>query len=172
MESSCTFAAEAASVSAARWYADGVLTAWNVGDLSWTCLQLISELATNAVIHARTEFALELSRHQDKLRVCVRDGSPAKPGLRRYGDDSTTGRGLRLVDSMASSWGVQPIGSGKIIWFEVDLTRPGTAQAWDDGAEVALVALLDDVDVDVATGTPRACAPLRFAPSEDAAAAA
>jgi anti-sigma regulatory factor (Ser/Thr protein kinase) len=157
VESPCTFAAEAASVSAARWYADGVLTAWNVGDVSWTCLQLISELAANAVLHARTEFTLEISRHQDKLRVCVLDASPAQPALRRYGDDSTTGRGLRLVESMASTWGVQPMGFGKIIWFEVDLPQRGTAHAWDDGAEVDLEALLDSFDVDDDTGTPRAC---------------
>jgi anti-sigma regulatory factor (Ser/Thr protein kinase) len=139
VDSSCIFPADVASVAAARWYADGVLTAWNVGDISWTCLQLISELATNAVIHARTEFTLELSRHQDKLRVCVRDASTARPGLRRYGEDSTTGRGLRLVESMASDWGVQPAAFGKIIWFEVDLE-----------------ALLDSFSVGVDTGSPRA----------------
>jgi anti-sigma regulatory factor (Ser/Thr protein kinase) len=155
VESITTFPADVASVAAARHYADAVLGAWDVGDASWTCLQLISELATNAVIHARTEFTVELSRHGDTLRVCVRDASPAQPGMRRYADDSTTGRGLRLVDSMASDWGVQPITVGKIIWFELDLAQRGTAQAWDDGSEVDLDALLDRHDLDPGEpGTP------------------
>jgi anti-sigma regulatory factor (Ser/Thr protein kinase) len=150
-----TFPPDVASVAAARRYADGVLSAWDVGDASWTCLQLVSELATNAVIHARTEFTLELSRHENRLRVCVRDASSAQPGVRRYADDSSTGRGLRLVDSMASDWGVQPITFGKIIWFELDLAQRGIAQAWDDGPEVDLDALLDSHDVHPGeAGTP------------------
>jgi anti-sigma regulatory factor (Ser/Thr protein kinase) len=155
VESISTFPPDVASVAAARRYADGVLSAWDVGDAGWTCLQLISELATNAVIHARTEFTLELSRHGDRLRVCVRDASSAQPGVRRYADDSSTGRGLRLVDSMASDWGVQSITFGKIIWFELDLAQRGIAQAWDDGSEVDLDALLDSHDVDPGeAGTP------------------
>jgi hypothetical protein len=67
MNSAYSLPAEPASVAAARRYADEVLSAWGVGDASWTCLQLISELATNAVIHARTEFTLKLSCHENTL---------------------------------------------------------------------------------------------------------
>ncbi len=120
----------------------GVLERWDVEDSAWTCLQLISELATNAVIHARTEFTVEVGRDGHVLRVCVRDDSPAPPGVRRYSAESTTGRG-RMVESMSADWGVQPLGFGKTIWFEIDLSRRGTAHSWDDETEIDLEALLD-----------------------------
>lgn len=138
----CTLPPEGASVAAARRHVERVLDGWGVEGTGWVCLQLISELATNAVLHARTPFTVELSRDHDVIRVCVQDGSPVRPGVRRYADDSTTGRGLRLVESMATDWGVERAGSGKTVWFEVHAVDRSTAHAWDDGDEVDLDALL------------------------------
>lgn len=132
----------------ARRFVAAVLERWGVGDAAWTCLQLISELATNAVIHARTEFTVEVGRDGDVLRVCVHDASPVAPGVRRYAADSTTGRGLRMVESMSAEWGVQPVGFGKTIWFELDLSRRGTAHSWDDDTEIDLEALLNSFDLE------------------------
>lgn len=139
----CTLPPDTASVAAARHYVEKVLSDWGVDGASWTCTQLISELATNAVIHARTEFVIEVSRHADVLRVCVQDASQVPPGLRRYAEDSTTGRGLRLVESMSSNWGVSKAPLGKTIWFEIDLSSRGTAESWDDGTQIDLHVLLD-----------------------------
>jgi anti-sigma regulatory factor (Ser/Thr protein kinase) len=146
--SAVTLPAQAFSVSEARRHVVATLEDWGVADAGWTSVQLVSELATNAVIHARSEFTVELSRHGDRLRVCVRDSSTLQPGMRRYSEDSTTGRGLRLVDSLADEWGVERLGLGKIIWFEIDLATRATAQAWDDGEEIDLDSFLDSVDAD------------------------
>ena len=89
-----------------------------------------------------------MSRHGDRLRVCVHDSSPAARGVRRYAADATTGRGLRLVESMSSQWGVADASFGKTIWFEIDLSQGGSAQSWDDGDDVDLDLLLSQFDDD------------------------
>lgn len=149
MTAGCTLPPETTSVAAARRFVQDVLEDWGLTEVSWSCQQLISELATNAVIHARTEFTVEVSRDDAVLRVCVRDGSPTAPGVRRYGSDSTTGRGMRLVESMAADWGVERQGAGKSIWFAMDTATAGSTTTWDDGAAVDLDDLLSSLGVDV-----------------------
>lgn len=153
----CTLPPETASVVAARRHVERVLDAWGEDAAAWTCVQLISELATNAVLHARTAFTVELTLHGDVIRGGVRDGASSVPGVRRYTEASTTGRGLRLVESMANRWGVEEAGGGKVVWFEIDVDRHNTAASWDDGSEVDLDALLgqfsDDDHGDATHGT-------------------
>jgi hypothetical protein len=87
---------------------------------AWDTLSmLLSELATNAVLHARTEFHVEIIRAADRVRVSVTDLSPVIPRQRDYAADSTTGRGMRLVDSLAVAWGVERGTDRKTVWFEV-----------------------------------------------------
>ena len=52
-------------------------------------------------------------------RLEVVDGSPAIPRLRAYAQESTTGRGLRLIADVAAGWGVHPAPTGKLIWVEL-----------------------------------------------------
>jgi anti-sigma regulatory factor (Ser/Thr protein kinase) len=143
----CTLPPETASVSAARRYVESTLERWGLHEAGWSCTQLISELATNAVIHARTEFTVELSCRGSLLRVAVRDGAARSPGVRHYAADSTTGRGLRLIESMADAWGVQPDSRGKTVWFEIDTSRRASVTSWDDGADVDLDNLLRQLAV-------------------------
>ena len=145
-EAGRTLPSSADSVAAARRFVEQTLDEWGVGEAGWAALQLVSELATNAVIHARSEFRVELRRTEDRLRVAVADTSPAAPGLRHYGPESTTGRGLRLVDSVAARWGVDLQDIGKEVWFDLELGAPQTAKAWDDGEDVDLDALLAQFD--------------------------
>jgi len=103
---------------------------------------LVSELATNAVIHARTPFTITVSRDGDTIRVGVHDRSAVSPRRRAYGLDATTGRGLRLVATIASNWGIDAEPGGKVVWFEV--RREGVrddASAWY--ADVDVESLLD-----------------------------
>ena len=82
---------------------------------------LVSELVTNAVLHARSSSRVEINRENGRVRVTVRDESAEQPRLRNGGADATTGRGLLLVDRLAHSWGVDRSGiSGKVVWFELD----------------------------------------------------
>ncbi|MCW2666140.1 MAG: hypothetical protein JWN57_1102 [Frankiales bacterium] len=152
-----------AEVAGARRFVQQTLDTWGLDALAWTAEQLVSELATNCILHARTAYTVELSREGEVVRVSVSDGSPAVPRPRRYDNESTTGRGLRLVESLASRWGVVPAGRGKIVWFELPTTQGLTVGAWDD----------DNVDVDalMAQFTDGAEDEPRRAPTGESAAA-
>ena len=82
---------------------------------------LASELATNAVLHARTPFHVLVTRPDEAdVTVAVRDLGPLLPTLRPMVDLQTTGRGLRLVDTLATAWGVEATDDGgKSVWFSV-----------------------------------------------------
>jgi anti-sigma regulatory factor (Ser/Thr protein kinase) len=85
-----------------------------------TAVLLVSELVTNAVLHARTSVTVSVEDRRGTVRIEVYDGSPAQPHIHAYSTTSATGRGLRLLDRLARRWGVgnAPVG-GKVIWFEV-----------------------------------------------------
>lgn len=101
------------------------------GDAVDVARLLVSELVTNAVLHARTELTLTLDRSGSVVRVQVEDGNPRLPVLRTHGNDAATGRGLRVLDKMASSWGTHNIEGGKVVWFEIQTedTPPEAASA-------------------------------------------
>ncbi|WP_406462634.1 ATP-binding protein [Streptomyces sp. NBC_00111] len=93
---------------------------------------VVAELAANAVLHGRVpgrDFALLLrcddGRHV--IRVEVSDTHPARPSCARSRDDEERGRGLVLVDALASSWGVRDrTGPGKTVWAECAVPRGGS----------------------------------------------
>jgi hypothetical protein len=80
---------------------------------------LVSELVTNAVLHARTVLEVTVSTSRAGARVGVHDGSSQRPRVRHYDRRAATGRGLHLLDSLASRWGVDVDDHGKTVWFEV-----------------------------------------------------
>ncbi len=136
-----TFAPASESVSAARRFTADTLSQWSADGLVWTAQQVVSELATNAVLHAATDFSVVLSYAEDVLRIEVRDQSARAPRQRHYGQDATTGRGLTLVATLARAWGVQHDAEGKHIWCEL------VAELGDDDAEIDLDAFLSADDV-------------------------
>jgi anti-sigma regulatory factor (Ser/Thr protein kinase) len=89
---------------------------------------LVSELATNAVVHARGRYRLSLCLAAGRLRCTVADEGPDLP--RTHGEssdaDSENGRGLLLVDALADRWGSGCVedGVGKEVWFELDTAGP------------------------------------------------
>ena len=110
---------------------------------------LTSELATNAVIHARTTYSVTVSVEDDRVRIEVADGSPVTARRCRYSATSGTGRGLGMIEDTAEAWGieVQPP-RGKVVWFEL---RAPVASGSGGGDERAAAALVDDdgpVDLD------------------------
>lgn len=80
---------------------------------------VVSELATNAVVHARSPFTVRISPLRDGARLAVRDSSHAAPTMRQDGAMTSSGNGLRLVDAMARAWGVEPDADGKTVWAEL-----------------------------------------------------
>ena len=115
------FDADPERVREARDYVADLLAARGWSDTAIEKARLvISELATNAILHAQTPF--ELTCHIDgKARFEIRDWEPAsiplvadaKPG--RVG-----GLGLRLIEAIASEWGVETHPEFKVVWCTVD----------------------------------------------------
>jgi anti-sigma regulatory factor (Ser/Thr protein kinase) len=104
----------------ARAFVDETLGQWQCDDFLDATRLLVSELVTNAVLHARTDVELVLRATRYGLRVEVRDHSASLPVVRHYLDEAMTGRGLALVEELAARWGVQQLEDGKIVWFELD----------------------------------------------------
>lgn len=85
---------------------------------------LVSELASNAVEHARTPFVVTV-RIGRAVRVEVADESDLLPVITNPRTHSERGRGLAVVRAMSSRWGVEFRSTGKVVWFELPLTRAG-----------------------------------------------
>lgn len=89
------------------------------------CVQLLaSELATNAVLHAGTPFTVKVYATDAVVRVDVTDQGGGLPAIREA--DSGGGRGLRIVQEVASRWGVRREDDETTVWFELD--RPAVPQ--------------------------------------------
>ena len=82
-------------------------------------LLCLSEVVTNAVLHAGPPIQVLGEFVDTKVRVEVSDGSKAVPVQRTPARTSPTGRGLNLLDNLASDWGVEITTSGKTVWFEI-----------------------------------------------------
>ncbi len=108
-----------ASVGEARRFTVATLRRWGREDLTTSGALLVTELVTNAILHARTMVQLCLDRRDEFVRIEVRDGSSIRPAVRDHGLDATTGRGLALVSMLAASWGVDLVASGKVVWAQL-----------------------------------------------------
>jgi anti-sigma regulatory factor (Ser/Thr protein kinase) len=89
-------------------------------DLNLRLATIVSEVVTNAILHARTPFVVTVSADEKAIRVDVTDESDALPSKRKYGALHPTGRGLHIVEAIADRWGVAPGPSGKTVWFELE----------------------------------------------------
>jgi PAS domain S-box-containing protein len=103
----------------ARRSTAATLAGWGVDDRVEAATLLVSELVTNAVRHARSEIRLRLRLIGQRLVVEVADRDSRMPRTERLLVDAESGRGLRLVSSMALRWGVRPTPTGKVIWLEL-----------------------------------------------------
>lgn len=142
-----TLPGSASSVPAARRFVETLLSSWGHPDAGWAAALCTSELASNCALHARTEFSVRLSLEVSAIRLEVSDGSRRVPAQRDYGTEATTGRGLRLLEEYASSWGVEMTVEGKTVWALLDLDAVTTGDpAVDDeiSVEAVLAAFGDD----------------------------
>jgi len=89
-----------------------------MSDLVDCVILAASELATNAVLHARGSLRVTLERTgPGEVRLEVTDGSSRLPLQRRHSQLAGTGRGLQLVGALAEEWGVEVLaGRGKVVW--------------------------------------------------------
>jgi len=116
---------EARSAGAARAFLNRILTAAGRQEWADAALLAVSEVVTNAVLHARTEIQLRVRAEADSLLVEVRDFASALPRQRSYAADASTGRGLELVELLTADHGVRPHGAeGKTVWFRLGRAEP------------------------------------------------
>ena len=119
------FDGKVASVPAARhWLIDQLMVSGR-DNRAEDAAMCVSELAANAVDHTDDGFEVTLWDGDGTIRVAVTDCEDAEPVLRPSDPAGARGRGILIVDTVASRWGVEPattIGRrhGKTVWFELD----------------------------------------------------
>jgi anti-sigma regulatory factor (Ser/Thr protein kinase) len=84
-----------------------------------TAVLLTSETVTNAFIHGRSETRIRVHPHPGRIVIEVADDNSRHPQRAGRDDDALDGRGLAIVELLASRWGVRDDAYGKTVWFEV-----------------------------------------------------
>ena len=126
-------------VVAARHFVRDRLAAWEAVEHVDSAVLIASELVTNAVLHARTAVTLRLELSGSTIRIEVLDGNPRLPMLAPCPPDATSGRGLALVSSLATTWGMENRGDGKVVWAELGPDPSGEADECVDLSGVETV---------------------------------
>ena len=95
------------------------IASWLSADAAEVVVLLASELATNAVVHARTAFSVSAELNPSAIRIVVSDGNPDQLPVLAPSFGPAGGFGLRLVDRFATRWAVELTDGGKSVWFEL-----------------------------------------------------
>ncbi|MCM3884671.1 ATP-binding protein, partial [Frankia sp. R82] len=125
--------AVAASSGQARTAIRAVLLDYGIAAVEDVTL-LVSEVVTNAVLHARSDLVLRAFLEPGRLRVSVEDREGAylpRPGAAASNrPDPESGWGLLLVEALSMAWGVETTANGKRVWFDTELpnAEPGGPQ--------------------------------------------
>jgi anti-sigma regulatory factor (Ser/Thr protein kinase) len=120
------WSADTAHVADARRFVSTHLVAHGLGAVAPDACVVVSELATNAVLHAGTGFRVGLTGAEDAVLVRVSDSSPVLPLPRDGGPSLDGGRGLRIVAALCGDWGTVPEpNGGKSVWASIPTPRDG-----------------------------------------------
>lgn len=118
LEGARTFEPTADQVGEARHFAGALLRSWGLEPD--TTELVVSELATNASVHAKTPYRVNVSDGDGAIHVRVDDDNPVPPVMAAESDEATGGRGLRIVNQLSRVWGVAlHQGDGKTVWAEL-----------------------------------------------------
>ena len=120
-EASLTLPAELSSVGQARRFLRALAGRLGASTSTTSAApQVLTELATNAALHARSAYTVHLRArggrpagrgHRLVARRCRSTGTTAP--------DATTGRGIALVEALSTAWGVESSPTGKTVWCRV-----------------------------------------------------
>lgn len=116
-------AMDARAPAAARRFVHAHLLAWGCASAVDDAELVVSELVTNAVVHARSHPHLVLALDDRGVRIEVLDDSRRVPVLRQLDDHAESGRGMYLVDAFSAAWGVEVAERGKRVWVELPCAR-------------------------------------------------
>ncbi|GAA2922433.1 SpoIIE family protein phosphatase [Streptomyces enissocaesilis] len=110
-------------IAGARRQLRDLLHDWTDEEQLDAAVLMVSEMVTNVLVHTDGDALLVAEATGEpgarRLRVEVADSSDELPHKRRPGEMASSGRGLILMEMLADTWGVDPRGEGKCIWFEL-----------------------------------------------------
>ncbi|MGH9063845.1 MAG: ATP-binding protein [Acidimicrobiales bacterium] len=152
MEARRRFPQEPRSAGEARRFLRQVLDEWGLEDYVEAATLALSEVVTNAVLHAGSEAEVLVRATGPVLRVEVHDTSRQRPVRKRYRLDAGTGRGLAMVEVLADRWGSVTSETGKVVWFEL-ATAEGVTRG--SGAAATAAGRRHPRAVDGRGGSPR-----------------
>jgi hypothetical protein len=118
-EATREFPARLDSIPAARHFAAEHIDSAAAPTVANDVIAIVSELASNALLHSQHAFSLTVSQATGSVRIGVRDSSPALPARRRREPTEVGGWGLFLVDALARRWGTELVDGGKLVWAEL-----------------------------------------------------
>ncbi|MFE2425742.1 ATP-binding protein [Streptomyces sp. NPDC059373] len=112
-------------MAAARQFVAGAVARWNITERVDDIQLCVSEMSTNAVVHAASQsgFTLRLLAWAQFLRVEVEDHGVGLPVRRAARLEGTSGRGLLLVEALSDGWGVVEGQGGKAVWCDFRLKQ-------------------------------------------------
>ncbi|MCX4966730.1 SpoIIE family protein phosphatase [Streptomyces sp. NBC_00654] len=123
--------ADPEGLSDARAIVRQALADWGMAELADDAELVTGELLVNVLLHTEGGAVLTLEVLPEpvrRVRLSVQDRSSVWPRRRTPGETSTSGRGLLLLDAVATRWGIEPRGEGKAVWCEIG-PNPGPAAA-------------------------------------------
>jgi anti-sigma regulatory factor (Ser/Thr protein kinase) len=104
---------------------DDRLNSWGLAEVSDTLRLIVSEIVTNALIHAGSDVDVRLRAFADHVRLEVRDSdsNPPVPSPLALSEEENAraehGRGLLIVEALSGQWNTSPNGRGKTVWLDV-----------------------------------------------------
>ncbi|MFI7085556.1 ATP-binding protein [Streptomyces anulatus] len=113
------------SVHRARHLVRLALDVWGLTAVQDDAELVVSELLTNAVLHARRGDSVRATvtrLEEGRVRIAVVDLSKDRPTPRDAGGDEESGRGLEIVETLSGGqWGVDLLPWGKRVWATLGL---------------------------------------------------
>ncbi|MFD4795542.1 SpoIIE family protein phosphatase [Streptomyces anulatus] len=119
--------ADPEGLSDARAIVRQALADWDMAEFADDAELVTGELLVNVLLHTEGGAVLTLEVLPEpvrRIRLSVQDRSSAWPRRRTPGETSTSGRGLLLLDAVATRWGIEPRGEGKAVWCEIGPAPP------------------------------------------------
>jgi hypothetical protein len=104
---------------AVRRFVIDTLDEWGQSDLTDDAALVVSELASNALLHAESPFRVSIRWRGPVVRLSVHDASCLFPVCRAAPSEVPGGRGVGIVASLARRWGTDPVPEGKVVWAEL-----------------------------------------------------
>jgi hypothetical protein len=104
------------NIERVRLFTRDTLAGWGLDRLTDVASVVVTELVTNAFVHAKTAVTVDLQNSDGGVRISVRDGSSLSRRRWKQRKGVAPACGLELVTHLASDWGVEPTGTGKVVW--------------------------------------------------------